>query len=330
MEIIRVEELTKEFTYYEKKEGLKNSIKNLVARNPLKKKAVDHISFEIHKGDIVGFLGPNGAGKTTTLKMLSGILCPTSGEINIKGFIPFERKNEFKKIFTVVMGQKSQLWWDLPAAESLKLIQYIYEIEDRQYQSTVEELVELLEVKDLLNVQVRRLSLGERMKFELINSLIHHPEIIFLDEPTIGLDIIAQKTVRDFLKKYNSKTQTTIILTSHYMQDIEELCKRVIVINGGKLLYDGELSNIGSLNQNKRIKVKADENINLEKIRKLKELLHGESIQVDGNEITERVFKDYVNEDVRCMMNYLEVLDINIEDIPLEDGLTKLFREEAE
>lgn len=330
MEIIRVEELTKEFTYYEKKEGLKNSFKNLVARKPLKKKAVDHISFEIHKGDIVGFLGPNGAGKTTTLKMLSGILCPTSGEINIKGFIPFERKNEFKKIFTVVMGQKSQLWWDLPAAESLKLSQYIYEIEDRQYQSTVEELVELLEVKDLLNVQVRRLSLGERMKFELINSLIHHPEIIFLDEPTIGLDIIAQKTVRDFLKKYNSKTQTTIILTSHYMQDIEELCKRVIVINGGKLLYDGELSNIGSLNQNKRIKVKADENINLEKIRKLKELLHGESIQVDGNEITERVFKDYVNEDVRCMMNYLEVLDINIEDIPLEDGLTKLFREEAE
>ena len=193
MSIIEVNNLTKEFIYYKKEEGLKNSFKNMFSRKSLTKVAVDNVSFQVEQGEMVGFLGSNGAGKTTTLKMLSGILCPTLGEISVDGFVPFERKTEFKKIFTIVMGQKSQLWWDLPAVESLKLNQYIYEIDDKQYNQTIGELVELLDVKDLLNVQVRRLSLGERMKFELINSLIHRPKIIFLDEPTIGLDIIAQK-----------------------------------------------------------------------------------------------------------------------------------------
>lgn len=242
MGIIEVSNLTKEFTYYKKEEGLKNSFKNLVARKKLIKVAVDDLSFNIERGEMVGFLGANGAGKTTTLKMLSGILYPTSGSIDVGGFTPFERKIEFKKRFTIVMGQKSQLWWDLPAVESLKLNQYIYGINEKQYKQTVDELVELLDVKEMMNIQVRRLSLGERMKFELINSLVHKPEIIFLDEPTIGLDIISQKAVRKFLKRYNEITNTTILLTSHYMQDIEALCKRAIVINKGKLVYNGNLA----------------------------------------------------------------------------------------
>jgi ABC-2 type transport system ATP-binding protein len=253
MGIITADCLSKSFDYYKKGVGLKNSIRNLFHREKMVKDAVRNVSFEIDEGEIVGFLGPNGAGKTTTLKILSGILFPTSGNASVLGYTPWERKKEFKMQFSIVMGQKSQLWWDLPANESLLLNKYIYELGDEDFNYTLSELVELLDVKNILDVQVRRLSLGERMKMELIASLIHKPKVIFLDEPTIGLDIISQKKIRDFLKYYNQATKTTILLTSHYMNDIEDMCRRSIIINQGKVIYDGELSKVNELFAERKI-----------------------------------------------------------------------------
>lgn len=244
MAVIRVEHLKKEFEYYKKGTGLQGSLHNLFHREMLKKEAVKDISFSVERGEMIGLLGPNGAGKTTTLKMLSGILFPTAGEVEIDGYIPWERKNAFKRRFSIVMGQKNQLWWDLPASDSFYLNKCIFDVPDGEYRRTVEELSELLDVKDLMNVQVRRLSLGERMKMEILAALIHRPDILFLDEPTIGLDILSQQKIRDFLKTYNEQTKTTVILTSHYMRDIEELCRRAVIINQGQLVFDGTLADI--------------------------------------------------------------------------------------
>jgi len=246
MQIIKVENLKKHYDYYQKDQGLKSSLKNMVKRKKMKKEAVNGISFNVDAGEIVGFIGPNGAGKTTTLKMLSGILFPTSGIATVGGFVPWERKKAFKMGFSIVMGQKTQLNWDLPAIESFNLNKCIYEVNDDEYKKTVDELIELLGVQSLLKTQVRRLSLGERMKMELIAALVHKPKIIFLDEPTIGLDFMSQKTIREFIRKYNEENGATILLTSHYMNDIESLCKRAIVINEGNIVYDGNLEDIRS------------------------------------------------------------------------------------
>ena len=243
-EMISVNNLRKEFSYYKKGAGLQGSLNNLFHRQMLTKEAVKDVSFSVGKGEMMALLGPNGAGKTTTLKLLSGILYPTSGEVLVNGFVPWERKNEFKRSFAIVMGQKNQLWWDLPASDSLYLNKCIYDVDDREYKKTVDELSELLGVRELMNIQVRRLSLGERMKMEILAALIHRPGILFLDEPTIGLDIVSQQKIRDFLHYYNEQTKTTIILTSHYMRDIEALCSRAVIIISGTLVYDGALSDI--------------------------------------------------------------------------------------
>ena len=250
---IEVKHLKKEFSYYKKMVGLSGSLHNLFHRETLTKEAVQDISFSVAKGEITGLLGPNGAGKTTTLKMLSGILYPTSGQALVGGFIPWERKNAFKQRFSIVMGQKNQLWWDLPASDSFYLNKCIFNIDDQQYIRTIEELSELLEVKELMNVQVRRLSLGERMKMEILAALIHRPDILFLDEPTIGLDIVSQQKIRNFLRYYNEQKKTTIILTSHYMRDIEELCERAVIISQGQVVYDGMLSKINHLMGDKKV-----------------------------------------------------------------------------
>jgi ABC-2 type transport system ATP-binding protein len=238
--MIKVDNLYKIYTYKKKDLGLRGSLKNFVNNKRQEKIAVNKISFQIDDGEIVGFLGPNGAGKTTTLKMLSGIMFPTDGYAEVSGYVPWEGKNEFKRNISIVLGQKNQLWWDLPANESLYLNKCIYNISDNDYHKTLDELSELLDVKELLDVQVRNLSLGERMKMELLAALIHKPKVIFLDEPTIGLDMIAQKNIRDFLKYYNMQEKITIMLTSHYLEDIEALCQRTIVINNGSLVYDGK------------------------------------------------------------------------------------------
>lgn len=319
---IHVEGLSKQFEYYKKELGLKNSIKNLYHREKLIKDAVCDINFDIVEGEFVGFLGPNGAGKTTTLKMLSGILYPTTGAAYVMGYVPWEREKEFKRQFSIVMGQKNQLWWDLPAHESFHLNKCIYELEDRAYQETLDELVELLEVRNLLDVQVRRLSLGERMKMELIAALIHRPKVIFLDEPTIGLDIISQKKIREFLKVYNKEKKATILLTSHYMNDIEDLCKRVIIINRGKLAYDGDLSHVNDLfSKNKIVK------LNFEKVVAEKDLKKfGEVKAYEGLSTTLEINKQSLKEKLKQMLEILPIIDFNIEDIPIEEGIAYLYQ----
>ncbi len=242
--IIEVHNLRKVYEYYRKQPGVWNTVKSLWRREKLYTEAVAGISFDIQEGELVGFLGPNGAGKTTTLKMLSGILYPTSGEARVLGYIPWERKRDFQKQFSLVMGQKNQLWWDLPAMETFLLHKEIYEIPDRQFQETLDELVTLLEIKDILDIQVRKLSLGQRMKAELTAALLHRPRILFLDEPTIGLDVVSQQNMREFVKTYNERTRTTILLTSHYMEDVERLCKRVIIVHQGAVMYDGSLGKL--------------------------------------------------------------------------------------
>ena len=242
--IIQVSHLSKYYKQHKKEPGLKGSLKALFKRKYETIKAVDDISFTINQGEMVGFIGPNGAGKTTTLKVLSGLLYPTSGEATVLGFIPHKRQVEYQKQFSLVMGQKNQLWWDLPAIESFILNKEIYEVPQEQYEKTLNELSTLLEVKDILKVQVRKLSLGQRMKCELIAALLHSPKVLFLDEPTIGLDVIMQKKIREFFKEYNKLYKTTVILTSHYMDDVKELCERIIIINKGIIVYDGGLEQI--------------------------------------------------------------------------------------
>ncbi|WP_159881530.1 ABC transporter ATP-binding protein [Paenibacillus puerhi] len=322
MEAIKVEGLSKEFKYYTKELGVKNSLKNLFYRKTLTREAVKEVSFSIDEGEFVAFLGPNGAGKTTTLKMLSGILYPTDGFVSVLGYKPYERKKEFKKKFSIVMGQKSQLWWDLPASESILLNKYIYQVEDDIYKKTLAELVDLLNTKHVMNVQVRRLSLGERMKMELIAALIHRPTLLFLDEPTIGLDIETQKRVRDFLKYYNEYHKTTIVLTSHYMKDIEDLCNRTLLIAEGKLIYDGSLKQINeALNQNKIIKLKFSKHVAPDQLQNFGAIRYSDSYQA-----TLEIPREQVNIRSRELLHQLPIEDISIEDIPVEEMIISLYQ----
>ncbi len=242
--MISVSHLSKTFRVAQKEPGLAGAFKGLFKREYRQVHAVQDISFTIQEGELVGFLGPNGAGKTTTLKMLSGLLHPTSGDARILGHVPWERKRDYQKQLTMVMGQRTQLWWDLPAIDSFLLNKEIFEISDDVYKETVEELSHLLDIKDLLQVPVKKLSLGQRMKAELACSLLHRPRILLLDEPTIGLDVVMQQKVRQFILEYNKRYKATILLTSHNMEDIAELCTRVILINHGKLLFDGALTQL--------------------------------------------------------------------------------------
>ncbi|MBI3109756.1 ABC transporter ATP-binding protein [Candidatus Daviesbacteria bacterium] len=305
MNIISVKNLKKYYRVYQKEPGLWGSIKSLFVRQHYDVKAVNGVSFGIQEGELVGFIGPNGAGKTTTLKVLSGLLFPTSGQVQVLGFEPFKRQSEFQKKFSLVMGQKNQLWWDLPAWESFILNKEIYEIPQKQFEESVAKLTKMLEIEDLLKVQVRKLSLGQRMKCELVASLLHSPKVLFLDEPTIGLDIVAQKTMRDFIKEYNEQGKATIILTSHYMADVKELCKRVIVIDQGKILYDGLLEEIvNKFAPFKVIKVK----------------------EYSGNYMEIQVGKNEVAEKTRELLSKFKVADLTIEDPPIEDIIRQIFQ----
>ncbi|MFC6651946.1 ABC transporter ATP-binding protein [Paenibacillus rhizoplanae] len=321
--VIHVDQLSKSFDYYKKETGIRNSVKNLFHREKLTKDAVNKVSFDINEGEMVAFLGPNGAGKTTTLKMLSGILYPSGGSAEVLGYTPWDRKNDFKKQFSIVMGQKNQLWLDLPASDSLYLNKCIYEISDQKYKDTLDELVTLMDVKHLLHVQVRRLSLGERMKMELIAALLHRPRIIFLDEPTIGLDLVSQKNIREFLKAYNHEFRTTLLLTSHYMKDIEDLCKRTIVINQGKLVYDGEIRKINEvMNEKKRMK------LTFSAIVERKDLaVMGSIKEYSGHEVILEVERTKFKEYSRMAMDHFPVIDLNLEDIPLEEAIARLYEQ---
>lgn len=239
--MIITKSLSKNFVSYKKRPGIYGSIQSLWKRTPIVKNAVAGFDLKIPKGQIVGLLGPNGAGKTTLMKMFTGIIVPSQGELEVLGYKPFDRDKAFRQKIALVMGQKSQLWWDIPAMDSLLLIKAYYEISDEAFNQRVEEMAELLSVKELLHIHVRRLSLGERMKLELMASLLHQPEVLFLDEPTIGLDLIAQDAIRDFIKNYHAKYNPTVILTSHYMQDVQALCSRLVLIMSGKKTFDGPI-----------------------------------------------------------------------------------------
>lgn len=300
------------------------SVKSLFARKYYDVKAVNDVSFEIEEGELVGFIGPNGAGKTTTLKTLSGLLYPTKGEVSVLGYTPWKRQPEFQKQFALVMGQKNQLWWDLPAIESFILNKEIYEVPKAQYETTLNELSDLLEVKDLLKVQVRKLSLGERMKMELIAALIHSPKVLFLDEPTIGLDVVAQKKMRDFIKAYNLKYKSTIILTSHYMDDVKELCKRIIIIDKGKKLFDGLLEDIvRKYADHKNITVILDKELDRRQTERLETL--GGVKEYSYPKLVLQVARDQSNKVAAKLLQSYPVADLNIEESAIEDIIREVF-----
>lgn len=320
--IIRVKNLCKTYEFTEKQPGLKNSIKNLFKAEKKTKEAVKNISFNIEEGELIGFLGPNGAGKTTTLKMLSGILTPTSGKISVMGFEPIKREKEYKMQFAFVMGQKMQLWWDLPPMESFLLNKKIYEVDDEIFQKNLDEMIDILDVKEVVNKQVRQLSLGERMKCELIAALLHNPKVLFLDEPTIGLDVVAQKKIRDFIKKYNEERKTTIILTSHYMEDITQLCKRIVIINLGKIVYDGPLDEmIARYAANKKVTVNFEKEINREDVEKYGKIDEFHPVKVSF-EVPRHEAKNFVK---AMLSSSLPVDDIGIDEENIESIIRNIF-----
>ncbi len=319
--VISLRNLKKYFKVYKKEPGLLGSVKSLWHREYEEVKAVDDVSFEIQPGEIVGFIGQNGAGKTTTLKVLSGLLYPTSGEVSVLGYNPWDRKAEFQKQFALVMGQKNQLWWDLPAMESFLLNKAIYEVPDTQFKKTLNKLMALLEVEDIVKIQVRKLSLGQRMKCELIAALLHNPKVLFLDEPTIGLDVVMQKVLRDFIKAYNEEFGATIILTSHYMGDVKELCKRAIVIDHGHKIFDGELEQI--INRFARNKILS---LVLSKKVTHKELqAYGEIREYDYPKATILVPRADAARLAGKILNELEVADVNIEEPTIDAIIRELF-----
>jgi ABC-2 type transport system ATP-binding protein len=319
--VISVKNLSKHFKVYKKEPGLWGSVKSLAIRRYETVKAVDDISFEINSGEIIGFIGQNGAGKTTTLKMLSGLLYPTTGEVSVLGFNPWDRKSEFQKQFSLVMGQKNQLWWDLPAIESFLLNKAIYEISDEKFDNNLKKLSELLDVEDILRIQVRKLSLGQRMKCELIAALLHSPKVLYLDEPTIGLDVIMQKTLRDFIKEYNEEFGATIMLTSHYMDDVKELCDRVIIIDKGKKLYDGKLKDIiDKYARNKILSVVFGESVPLDKIEQF-----GQVKSHDDHSTTLLVQREKATQVASKILNKFSVQDLNIEEAPIEAIIREIF-----
>jgi len=326
MAIIQVESLTKEYRKYIKQPGLWNAVKGLVYREYETVRAVREISFAIEEGELVGFLGPNGAGKTTTLKMLSGLIYPTSGKARVMGFVPWQRRNEFRRNFGLVMGQKNQLWWDLPATESLLLNKELYGVSDRDYKKIVGQLVALLDIEKLLGVMVRELSLGERMKFELIAALLHSPRVVYLDEPTIGLDVVSQKSIREFIQEYNQHEGNTFILTSHYMDDISTLCDRVIIINHGRIRYDGRLRDIvGEFSQWKVITLDFAEEVTREQVDPF-----GEVVAFSPPETKLRVARTECSRICQQVMDTFDVRDLTVEDPPIEEIIGKIFTEQSD
>src|SRR6476469_210081 len=320
MSAIEASELTKIYRTYRKERGLWGAVKGLGWRRYDETRAADQVSFQIEEGEFVGFLGPNGAGKTTVLKMLSGLLNPTSGDARVLGFVPWERRNEMKRQFSLLMGQKNALWWDIPAQESLELNRAIYGIDRERFNKVVGGLSELLEVTDKMNVMVRELSLGERMKMELISALIHEPKVLYLDEPTIGLDVVSQKRVREFLRIYNEQHRIVTMLTSHYMQDIEELCERVIVIDHGKIFFDGPLDAIiDRFSSAKIISLSFEDGAACDFTQ------FGEVVERKPMSVQIKVPRAKVTETCRQVLAECAVVDINVQELPVEEVIRQLF-----
>ena len=322
MAVIEIEGLSKSYRVYQKKEGLLASIAGLFRREHRLIEAVRGIDLTVGQGEFVAFLGPNGAGKTTTLKLLSGVITPTSGEARVLGYVPWKRENAYRRRFALVMGQKNQLWWDLPAAESFRLHQQIYRIEPAQFERTRDELTGMLGVGHLLSQPVRELSLGERMKMELIAALLHSPEVLFLDEPTIGLDVVAQYNVQGFLRHYQESRRITILLSSHYMKDVAALCRRVVIISLGRIIYDGSLAGIiDRFGGHKIISLQmSNGQTPLDDLARYGELLPSEPPRVKI-----RVDRGVVPQVLSSILAAHTVEDVSVEDPPLEQVIADVF-----
>jgi len=318
--VIEVKDLTKSFRTYRKEDGLIGAMKGLFHRTYTETRAAERVSFTVREGEFVGFLGPNGAGKTTVLKMLSGLLQPTSGSATVLGFNPSRRPVELKRQFALLMGQKNALWWDLPARESLELNRAIYGINKKEFETTVGELIDLLDVRDKLGVMVRELSLGERMKMELIAALLHRPKVLFLDEPTIGLDVMSQKKVREFLREYNRRYKVVTLLTSHYMQDIEELCERVILIDHGRIFFDGSLDEVVSRFTSTKV-IEVDFGTPLPKGF----MPPGTVLERDPLHLKIEVARASVPRACTALLAAGQVIDLSVQEVPIEEVIRKVF-----
>ncbi len=321
MQTIEIERLSKTYRIYQKKEGLLASVQGLFTREYRQIEAVREINLSIAQGEFVAFLGPNGAGKTTTLKLLSGVINPTCGTAHVLGHIPWHRENAYRRRFALVMGQKNQLWWDLPAQESFRLHQQIYRIAPSTFDKTLNELVDLLKVHSLLNQPVRELSLGERMKMELIAAMLHSPEVLFLDEPTIGLDVVAQHNIQNFLRYYQDLRKITILLTSHYMKDVVALCQRVVIIAQGSIVHDGSLAEI--VDRFSRYKIVtllfAEDDLPQDLAR------YGEVIQLENPRAKLRIDRGVVTDVLAAILQKHPIQDVSVEDPPLEQVIAEMF-----
>ena len=319
--MIRVRNLRKHYQVHERPPGALAALRSLFHRKYKTVAAVDGIDLDIAAGERVGFLGPNGAGKTTTLKVLSGLLHPTSGEVAVDGHEPRRREDAFLKKIMLVLGQKQQLLWDLPPSDTFELNRAVYDVPRAQFEETMRELTELLELGDLVKKPARTLSLGERMKCELAAALVHRPGVLFLDEPTIGLDVSMQATVRAFIERYNSRYGATILLTSHYMEDVQRLCPRVIVIDKGKLVYDGALEQLVTrIRPDKRVVLRFSQPVDRADLEGL-----GQVVRHDAGESVLDVHKDEVNRIVTAALAKLPVSDLTVENPPLEEVMSELF-----
>jgi ABC-2 type transport system ATP-binding protein len=326
MPVIEIRGLEKSYRVYQKKEGLRAAITGLFHREYRDVQAVRGIDLDVDQGEFVAFLGPNGAGKTTTLKLLSGVINPSAGEARVLGHVPWLRENAYRRRFALVMGQKNQLWWDLPAAESFRLHQQIYHIDPAAFERKQEELVDLLGIRNLLNQPVRELSLGERMKMELTAALLHSPDVLFLDEPTIGLDVIAQHNIQKFLKHYQEVRQITILLTSHYMKDVAALCRRVVVINNGLIVYDGSLAGIIDRFSSHKVLTLlfSDGQMPSDFAR------YGEVVELAEPRVKLRVDRQQISQVLSSVLAAYTLEDVSVEDPPLEEVIAQVFAQSAE
>ena len=322
--IIELKNISKQFKISKRDAGVKNAIKSFFHRQYKTINALENISFNINEGEIVGYIGPNGAGKSTTIKIMCGILVPTSGKCNINGFIPWKNRRKYVKNIGVVFGQRSALWWDVPPADSFELLKDIYEIPQKQFEKKLKELTDYLHLEDIINIPTRQLSLGQRMRCEIAAALLHNPKILFLDEPTIGLDAVSKLALRKCIKNINEKTKVTIILTTHDMQDIEALTERIILIGKGKILYDGTLQNIkNKYNDKMKINIKfkyTDKRIQLENANIIEQTEESASIILKHKDES---MADVLNE----LTNQVDVIDLNIEEMSTDDIIAKLYKE---
>jgi ABC-2 type transport system ATP-binding protein len=325
--LISVSDLTKTFRSYRRREGLWGGIQNLFHREHQEMIAVDRVSFSIQRGEMVGYIGPNGAGKSTTIKMLTGILVPTSGEIVINGFIPWRQRTSYVKTIGVVFGQRTQLWWDIAVIESFKLLRRIYEVSQRDFDERMETFNEILGIRDYLNTPVRKLSLGERMRCDLAAALLHNPPLLFLDEPTIGLDVVAKDHIRQFLRAINQRYQTTVLLTTHDLDDIEELCRRILIIDHGHVLYDGDLASLKQrLLRTKQVKFAVRDGEQAARLATLSR----EGMELERvDELTFRIRFDRSRVSTADLMRQIlasvEVRDLLIEDEPIEEIIKRIY-----